>query len=165
MKKRDPTSCIVIPCHGFLFLREEDKRILDERKIRLGLDNLDHSYQRSTIGGYRVRAIVKDLASANHGVNSKNLRRVLDDILKLNKLRVYNMDVRLDNYRDGKLVDFGASWTEPHILLDELDDEMATERKIADRASFDRMVEVEGIANTQMILALHPMKLRQRRGS
>ncbi|KAK7431589.1 hypothetical protein QQZ08_001807 [Neonectria magnoliae] len=162
IKKRELKPDVVIPCHGFFFLREKDKRILDSRNINLELDKVDHNYQRSTVGGYRVRAIVKDLASAGSGVNGQSLRRILEDIVKLNSLRIYNMDIRLDNYRDGKLVDFGASWTEPHILLDELDDETATEYRIVDRAMFDRMVKDEGIANPKRIVALHRMKLRSR---
>ncbi|KAI8648849.1 hypothetical protein NCS56_01500900 [Fusarium sp. Ph1] len=66
------------------------------------------------------------------------------------------MDIRLDNYRDGKLVDFGSSWTGPHILLDARDEEAADESRLADRTKFSQMVENEKIPDPKkIIIAIH----------
>ena len=35
-------------------------------------------------------------------------------IKKLNRLRIYNMDIREENYRDGRLFNFSSSITSPH---------------------------------------------------
>lgn len=81
----------------------------------------------------------------------------------LNGQRIYNMDIRLGNYRDGKIVDFGSSWTAPHALLDALDDRGARVSKLADRVMFDEMVRDEEISNPDGVKALHSMKLRLRK--
>ncbi|KAM5341755.1 hypothetical protein ACJ41O_014786 [Fusarium nematophilum] len=158
--KKGKLRDVAVPCHGFFFLREQDEKMLQDRNIDLELDNVDPDYQRSTIGGFRPRAIVKDLASADTGVDEKRLKKVLLGIIALNRHRIYNMDIRLDNYRDDKIVDFGSSWTEPHILLDALDSEAAYDSRLADRVMFDEMVEEEEIPNPRKLIAVHPMKLR-----
>jgi len=164
IKKGYLKSDIVVPCHGFFFLQERDEKVLRGRNIDLEADQVDPEYQRSSPGGYRPRAIVKDLASADPGVNQDNLYQILRDIVRLNSQRVFNMDIRLDNYRDGKLVDFGSSWTEPHILLDALDEEAADESRLADRTKFSQMVEDEKIPNPKkIIIDVHRMRLRPRR--
>ena len=124
LKKRELRASVAdaaIPCHGYFFLQERDENILLGRDVDLALDSVDLHYQRTTVGGCRARAIVKDLASPDIGVNQKSLKKILSGIVTLNRQQIYNMDIRLDNYREGKIVDFGSSWTEPHRLLDLLD--------------------------------------------
>lgn len=159
-KKRKLSADVAVPCHGFLFLREKDEKILNEKNIDLELDRVSPKYQRATAGGYRVRAIVKDLVSSDSGVDEKSLWKVLSGITNLNRHGIFNMDIRIDNFRDGKIVDFGSSWTEPHALLDALDDEAAEEHRLTDRVMFDEMVEQEEIPNRKMVMAMHPMVLR-----
>jgi hypothetical protein len=160
IKKRVLRSDIAVPCHGFLFLRPNDQEALKNLDIDLGLRDIDLDYQKSTIGGLRARAIVKEIASSDSGVNSKSIRKILSKVITMNKAGIYNMDIRIDNFRDGKIVDFGSSWTEPHALLDSLSQDAALESKIADRVMFDQMVEEEEIENRGEVKALHPMRLR-----
>ncbi|SCO92376.1 uncharacterized protein FRV6_16504 [Fusarium oxysporum] len=160
IKQRVLKSDIAVPCHGFLFLRPNDQEALKNLDIDLGLEDIDLDYQKSTIGGLRARAIVKEIASSDSGVNSKSIRKILSKVITLNKAGIYNMDIRIDNFRDGKIVDFGSSWTEPHALLDSLSQDAALESKIADRVMFDQMVEEEEIENLGEVKALHPMRLR-----
>ncbi|KAF4461992.1 hypothetical protein FALBO_11199 [Fusarium albosuccineum] len=162
IKKGDLKPDIVVPCHGFFFLDERDDEILQSRDIDLEAHQVDLEYQRATPGGYSPRAIVKDLASTDPGVNRANQSRILSNLVRLNSQKVFNMDIRLDNYRDGKLVDFGSSWTEPHILLDALDDEAADESRLADRTKFCQMLENEKIVDPKNITTVHPMRLRPR---
>ncbi|KAI8710796.1 hypothetical protein NCS52_01539600 [Fusarium sp. LHS14.1] len=163
IKKGYLKSDIVVSCHGFFFLQERDEQVLQAHNIDLEVDQVDPDYQRATPGGYKPRAIVKDLASADPGINQDNLKQIIGDILRLNSQRIFNMDIRLDNYRDGKLVDFGSSWTEPHILLDALDEEAADESRSSDRARFSQMLEDEKIPNSQKIMPVHCMRLRARK--
>ncbi|KAI1039313.1 hypothetical protein LB505_008563 [Fusarium chuoi] len=153
-------SDVAVASHGFFFLESKDQKTLQNRNIDLGLDSVDIDYQRSTIGGLRARAIVKDVASSKSGITSTNMRKILGKVVSMNKAGIYNMDIRLDNFRDGRLVDFGSSWTEPHALLDSLSYEAAMESKLADRVMFDQMVEDEELKNGTEVKAIHHMQLR-----
>ncbi|CAH0040324.1 unnamed protein product [Clonostachys solani] len=161
-KKRPKISDAATRCYGFLFLSDRDQRYLEGKKCDLGLEEVDLAYQRQTPGGVRPRAIVKSLASSDHGITELNLRKILDRIHMLNRERIYNMDIRLDNIRDGKLVDFGSSWTEPHKLLDALDAGTSYSYRTTDRAMFDEMVVDESLPNPKHIVAMHFMTLRPR---
>ncbi|KAI6767669.1 hypothetical protein HG530_005678 [Fusarium avenaceum] len=63
--KKKGLKAVAVPCHGFLFLRPQEQQALEKQDIDLGLDEIDSDYQRSTIGGLKARAIVKDIASSN----------------------------------------------------------------------------------------------------
>ncbi|KAJ0129827.1 hypothetical protein V3481_019045 [Fusarium oxysporum f. sp. vasinfectum] len=151
---------VAVPCHGFFFLKNKDQETLQNRNIDLGLDLVDMDYQRSAIGGRRARAIVKDLASSNSGITSTTIRKILSKVVLMNKAGIYNMDIRIGNFCDGQLVDFGSSWTEPHALLASLSREAAAESKLADRVMFDHMVENEELKNCGEVKAIHSMRLR-----
>ncbi|RBR22483.1 hypothetical protein FVER53590_28422 [Fusarium verticillioides] len=153
-------SDVAVASHGFFFLESKDQEALQNRNIDLGLDSVDINYQRSTIGGLRARAIVKDVASPESGITSTNMRRILGKLVSMNKAGIYNMDIRIDNFRDGRLVDFGSSWTEPHALLGSLSYEAATESKLADRVMFEQMIEDEELMNSGEVKAIHHMQLR-----
>lgn len=132
----------VIPCHGFLFLKDKDKLLLQGRGIDLGSgSDLIHE----TGGNDRVRAIVKSLASPDPGVNSTSLRGILSDIRWLRKLQIYNRDIRVENFRDGKLIDFGSAATEPHCILSAFDKAEAIDARLEDLILFDNMVTEEDI--------------------
>ncbi|VUC31500.1 unnamed protein product [Clonostachys rosea] len=152
-----------VTCHGFMFLGVKDQKILEDLGIDLELDKVDPLYQQGTAGGFKPRAIVKELASNEPGVGGEGLKKVLDRIVTLNGQRIYNEDIHLNNFRDGRLVDFGSSWTEPHRMLDAQKTEKAYGTRIADRLMFDEMVEKDKISNPDKILAVHPMKLHLRR--
>jgi hypothetical protein len=127
---------IAVPCHGFLLLKQSDKSVLETRGIDLGI---------GTRGATEVRAIVKDVAPEDTGVNAKTLGMILRDLRFLNKLKIYNRDVRAENFRGGKLVDFGSSWTEPHCILECFNRENARDARGEDLVMFDDMIEDEEI--------------------
>jgi hypothetical protein len=151
---------VAVPCHGFVFLESKDQEALANRNIDLGLGSVDMDYQRFTIGGLRARAIVKEIASSKSGITSASIRKILGKVVSMNKAGIYNMDIRIDNFRDGRVVDFGSSWTEPHALLDSLSYEAATESKLADRVMFDQMIEDAELKNRGEVKAIHHMQLR-----
>ena len=137
---------IIIPCHGFLLLKDEDKQLLQERGVDLGIDN--DLLQRKTGETGQVRAIVKDLAPLDPGVNATTLSGILRDIRWLKKLQVYNRDIRVENFRGGQLVDFGSAVTEPHCILsalDKIDPKDAIDARLEDLIMFDDMITEEGI--------------------
>lgn len=105
---------------------------------------------------------MKDLASPSSGVETKKLRTILARIKALNKHKIYNRDIRLENFRDGKIVDFGTSWTEPHALLNALDEEAANGFRLADKVQFDRMVKNEEIPNPEWIRGMRNTIYRKR---
>lgn len=160
VKRKKLNVDAAVPCHGYLFLQAKDQKFLHDQKVDLGLGMVNLDYQRATFGGCKPRAIVKDIASWDTGVNSNSLGKLLRNLTKLNKQGVYNMDIRRDNYRDGKIVDFGSSWTEPHSLLDACNGRQAYASRVADRAMFDQMVRDENIANPRAVKAVHMMKRR-----
>ena len=142
---------IAIPCHGFLFLKDHDKQLLKERGIDLEED-LDNEILRRTGGNGLVRAIVKDLTPRDNGVNASSARKILRDIRWLKKLTIYNRDIRVENFKNGQLVDFGSAVTEPHCILSALGkvfEEEARDTRVEDLVMFDDMVAEEDL-NTKV---------------
>ncbi|KAH7321024.1 kinetochore Sim4 complex subunit FTA2-domain-containing protein [Stachybotrys elegans] len=162
VKQRKLRGDVAIPCHGFLFLQKRDEEALDRYDLDFNLDNVDLDYQNSTVAGCRLRAIVKDIASSDPGVGTQNLGRILSGISALNKAKVYSHDIQLDNFRDGRLVDFGCSITEPHLFLKALNEASASGYREADRVQFDNMVVMEKIPNPKQIRALPDPKYTQK---
>ena len=139
--KRD----VAVPCHGYLFLQEQDAQFLRENGTDLNGGAVDDELLRVNGEDGRVRAIVKDFVPADAGINTRTLRRILRDIRSLNKLGIYVRDIRTDNFKAGQLVDFGLSRTEPHCVLDSLDEMAAWHSKVEDLVMFDNMVAEEGL--------------------
>ncbi len=61
----------------------------------------------------------------------------------LRRMEIFVRDIREDNYRGGKLVDFSVAWTAPHIMLSNIlyDEEIGWEL-----SSFDRMIKDSNIS-------------------
>lgn len=143
-----------VRCHGYLFLSDADQRRLsDFEGLDLGFDNLNTEYQKNAVGGLRVRAIVKDLASNNPGVETQRLRTILARIKALNKLGIYIRDIEPETFSDGKVANLGASWTEPHALLDAWDGKAASGFRLADRVGFEGVLRNRDIRNPGHIRA------------
>ncbi|RYC78156.1 hypothetical protein BFJ63_vAg18970 [Fusarium oxysporum f. sp. narcissi] len=148
---------VAVLCHGFFFLKPQDQKALENDGIDLGLGLVDSKYQESTIGGLKARAIVKNLASSNSGITSESIENIQNKVLSMNKAGIYNMDIRIVNFCDGLLVDFGSSWTEPHALLAAQSSEAAEEYKLADLVMFDQMVKDEVLESCGEVKAIHSM--------
>lgn len=152
---------LVVPCHGYILLGKRDRKTLESRGVDFDLTN--PHYQKTSTEGMRVRGIVKELVNASEsGVNQRSLRKILSDIITLNKAGVYNRDIWTCNFREGKFVDFGMSWTEPHEFLDVLGPKGGRIYRRGDRAQFERMIREEGIPNPRNIRGVHEMQLRSR---
>ncbi|KAK8074980.1 kinetochore Sim4 complex subunit FTA2-domain-containing protein [Apiospora hydei] len=134
-----------VKCHGYLYLSKDDEAFLTELGVDLGIDILDDSLRKALGHGGRVRAIVKDMAPESSGVTARSLTKVLRRVRALNQLDVFNRDIRLENFRGGLLVDFGSSWTKPHIVLDALGAVDKRDSLLEDLVMFDDMVAEEDI--------------------
>jgi hypothetical protein len=99
------------------------------------------------------------------GVDKTNIAKILSDIRVLQKIEVYNTDIREENFKDGLLVDFGSSLTEPNCVLRVVPEDMAHDFRVADLAMFDNMVKEEGILTTVRAMRneIYCDKLRSRR--
>ncbi|KAI1277415.1 kinetochore Sim4 complex subunit FTA2-domain-containing protein [Xylaria sp. FL0933] len=148
-EKQQFRTKIATRCHGYLLLTPEDMNLLERREgIDLCTDVIDKNLQRALGGDVRARAIVKDLEIGNTGLSKSNIQQAWRNVSLLNSLGIYNRDVRADNFMNCRIVDFGSSWTEPHLLLDKVDAVEAREQRLSDCAQFDEMTEREGIETT-----------------
>lgn len=156
---------VAVPCHGYLFLQERDAQLLREKGVDLDDDAVDNQLLRVNKEGGRVRAIVKEFVPGDAGINTdRSLRKILRDIRSLNKLGIYVRDIRADNFRAGQLVNFGLSHTEPHCVLDSLDEVMTRHYRVEDLVMFDNMVAEEGLVTNVRAMpnTAYCLKLRSR---
>ena len=138
---------LAVPCHGYLFLQERDTQILREKGVDLDEALIDKLLQVNG-GDTRVRAIVKDFVPGDAGVNAGSVCGILGDIRALNQLGIYIGDVRADNFKAGKCVDFGLSLTEPHWKMELSDEETRWHMEVVDLVRFDEMVKNEGLVTS-----------------
>jgi len=143
---------LVVKCHGYIFLSKKDERHLQEQGVDMGSNLLGKKLRRATGGRGRIRAIVKDLAPENKPINKGNFKAALRNVKDLNGFKIYNRDIRAENFKGPHIVDFGSSWTEPHCLLDALEDWTARESRLEDLVMFDNMVTEEGITESRVAL-------------
>ena len=144
-KEKRSREKLAVKCHGYIFLSKKDEKYLQEQGIDLGSHLLDNKLRRATGGQGRIRAIVKDLAPENKPINNSNLTEALRKVKQLNELKIYNRDIRAENFKGPHIVDFGSSWTEPHCLLAALDKFGDNDSRIVDLAMFDDMIFEEKI--------------------
>lgn len=138
----------MVPCHRYLFLQERDTKILRAKGVDLDEDAIDDKLLRLSGEDGRVRAIVKDFIPGDAGVNAGSLHGILRDLRALHKLGIYIGDVRTDNFKEGKVVDFGLSSTEPHCIMKSLDEVGLRDLKLEDLVMFDEMVSQKGLVTT-----------------
>lgn len=108
-KKKDDT--LAVRCHGYAFL----SATLEHRiRQQFGISNWNRHLEDE---GQPLRAIIKDYIVYNSVCGRKKFPKMRENVLKLNELGIYNMDIREDNYRGGRLFDFSLAITSPHISL------------------------------------------------
>ncbi|KAK8859509.1 kinetochore Sim4 complex subunit FTA2-domain-containing protein [Apiospora arundinis] len=88
------------------------------------------------------------------------------DMWKLNDSQIYNRDIRTEKFVDGRLVDFVASWTQSHILLDLLHEDDKRDSRLEDLAMFDDMITEDDVKTSLEALPniQYREKLRSGRG-
>lgn len=129
---------ICVPCYGYIMLSDADRAILEQR-FHLRFDDL-HPYKTP------LRAIVKQYAGSDPGITNKTLKNTKQLIQRMNKMKIYNRDIRLDNFRNGLLIDFDCSWTEPHCFIQHMPlPRLISRNKKSDESAFGQMLKAHGL--------------------
>ena len=106
--KEAKDNALAVRCHGHVLLSPElELRI----KEQFGIQDWN---RKPADEGQPLRAIVKDLIRTDSRFGHSSFCTMRKKIEKLNRLGIYNMDIREENYRDGRLFDFSSSITSPH---------------------------------------------------
>lgn len=127
-------------------------------------DIMDASLREALSNDVRIQAIVKDLETDSTQINPKTARRTLERVKRLNDLKIYNTDIRVDNFVNCRLVDFGRAWTEPYDILEAMDRKYAKEAKTwtKDLLNFKEMIEDEEMKTTLKVFVFSRRHLRSR---
>lgn len=156
-------------CHGFTAVPALQEDYLYKTFDVSEWDRPPEEYNLPVAERQSFRAIIKDLVPEKAPFDSGMVKRMLKDLILLRKMALFVRDVRKDNYRGGKLVDFSVSWTAPHLMLsDILWDEDKIEREIGWELSlFDTMIKdsristwVRATPNKKYLLKLRPRTLK-----
>ena len=156
---------IAVHCYGFTAVSALQEVFLSETFDVSEWDRPPEEYSLPVAERQSFRAIVKDLIEDETPFNKKMVARMLKDLLSLRRMALFVRDVREDNYRSGKLVDFSVSWTAPHIMLSNLlfDDEDIEEDTGWELTLFDTMIQdskistwVRATPNKEYIRKLRP---------
>ncbi|GAW13635.1 hypothetical protein ANO14919_030220 [Xylariales sp. No.14919] len=100
---------LAIRCYGYVFLSEEvERRIADEFGIRDWNRLTEHNKEP-------LRALVKDYIPYISFDRPKSHARMRENLKQLNKMGIYHMDIRKENYLGGRLFDFSTAITTPHL--------------------------------------------------
>ncbi|RYC63568.1 hypothetical protein CHU98_g2631 [Xylaria longipes] len=108
-KKED--NALAVRCHGYTFLPQT---IEHQIRKQFGVDDWNRQPEDE---GIPLRAIVKDYIRFKTECGRKKLSIMRSNLKKLNDMGIFNMDIREDNYRGGRLFDFSISHTPPHVWL------------------------------------------------
>ncbi|KAI1129502.1 kinetochore Sim4 complex subunit FTA2-domain-containing protein [Nemania abortiva] len=108
-KKRD--NELAVRCYGYAFL---SKAIERQIQSQFGIRGWNRKAEDK---GSQLRAIVKDFIKWKTLRHRKTFAVMRKKLQQLNKMGIYNMDIREANYLGGRLFDFSISITFPHIGL------------------------------------------------
>ena len=61
----------------------------------------------------------------------------------MNQHRLFPIDIRVENYRSGLLVDFGQALTEPSCVLRVVDEDIAEGQCLRGLMEFDEMITIQ----------------------
>lgn len=159
---------VAVRCYGFLNVSAKREDELAQRFETLDWDRPSNEYDLPLQKRQPFRAIVKELIHEKIPFKANMITRMKIDLLRLRKMEVYPQDIRADNYRCGKLLDFSVSYTAPHIMLSDnirhiehIDDDIAHELVL-----FDRMIEESGFPTSVRMTPNQETlrKLRPRKG-
>ncbi|KAI1503359.1 kinetochore Sim4 complex subunit FTA2-domain-containing protein [Biscogniauxia marginata] len=109
--ERGKDDKLAVKCYGYVFLSKAVERRLEQQ---FGI----HDWNRQIKDRARpLRAIVKDYIRHKSFQNRKPFIKMRNNIEELNKMGIYNMDIRKENYLGGRLFDFSIAITSPHLSL------------------------------------------------
>ncbi|KAJ3572381.1 hypothetical protein NPX13_g5064 [Xylaria arbuscula] len=112
-KKKD--DLLAVRCHGYAFLPLEIEQLIEKR---FGDQFIIENWNRGPEDkGCGLRAIIKDYIPSKSTYGRRKLSVIKSKIEQLNHLGIFNMDIRKENIRGGRLFDFSIAITSPHICL------------------------------------------------
>jgi len=150
--RKDP---IAVACHGFISIPARQESFFAKKFSITDWNRSEEDLALPPTKREPFRALVKDLVEGTAEPTKELIRSMRRHLKALNSLRIWVMDVRWDNYKGGRLVDFSLAWTEPHFeFLREVNTakEMDMNKGI-DLADFDRMVKGELKIEDESLLA------------
>ena len=117
-------GALAVRCHGYAFLPPEIEARIAEK---FGIEKWNRKAEHE---GQPLRAIFKDIIRfkspfgktdfpADSPFGQRKFSEMRNNIEQINKLGILIMDVRKENFRCGRLFDFSAAITSPHIALDQ----------------------------------------------
>lgn len=166
-RKKKRKGDIVVPCYGFLGIAAEQEKMLRERFGARLWDGAEDEKFRKRVQGQPMRALVKELVEEQTSFTEQTLKRMLRDLRALRRIGIYPRDICARNYRGGRLVDFGASCTEPYVLFQICPEWQVEFWKSDDLAMFDEMIEDQSIETEVRATPNHEYckRLRLRKGA
>ncbi|MCJ1359470.1 MAG: hypothetical protein MMC33_009472 [Icmadophila ericetorum] len=154
---------VAVPCHGFMTIPATEEDYFRRKFDVTDWDRPPEEYDLPVSERQSFRAIVKDLIKDKASFRTKDLNRMVKDLRALRKMPVFVRDIREDNYRGGKLLDFSVAWTPPHVMLDTRirDVEQIAEDILEELILFDEMVVQSNVSNPKWLrAAAHPDFIR-----
>ena len=138
---------VAVFCYGHTTIAAERETELAEKFNIIDWQRPAEEYDRPAAQRQPFRAIVKALMHDQTPFTAKMIPQMKKDFTLLRRMFVYVRDVRADNYRGGKLVDFSSAWTAPHILVSTYlrSEELINSDLQWDLEQFDKMIKDSGI--------------------
>jgi hypothetical protein len=136
---------IAIACHGFISIPAKQESFFARKFKITDWNRPEEELSLPPARRQPLRALVKDLIETDPKITEMLIASIRRELKALNSLRIYVMDVRLNNYKGGHLVDFSSAWTEPHFEFRKdvnSEEDIEMNRRI-DLAAFDKMVKEE----------------------
>ena len=158
-------SELAVKCFGYLLLTEENERALLKELSHVDLE-FNGSYEESRRpwnmrerflgkGGIipPIRGILKEFGQSDEPLRTKNARTILRDIIRIQQLGIFGLDLAHRQLINGKISDLSTALTVPHFFATpELNPHITPEWKSAmefqtfrfamnDYWAFDNMIE------------------------
>ncbi|KAI4168730.1 MAG: hypothetical protein LQ343_006166 [Gyalolechia ehrenbergii] len=127
---------VAVQCHGYLILPFRFQAKLEEE---FGVNGWD---QPSDLP---LRAIVKDFVPEDTTWSPRVVGKILKDLKRMREHKIYAMDIKPENYKEGLLVDFSISITKPHFIFEIKPQHQVEGYKNQDLIAFDVMIQEQRV--------------------
>ena len=138
---------IAVRCHGFTSVSALQEDYLSHNFDVSEWNRPFKEYKQPAFKREPFRAIFKALVSSEISFDQCAIKSMLRDLMSMRKLGLFVRDIKEQNYREDKLIDFSVSWTVPHIMLSNLlrDDKDIELELQWELELFDLMIKYFGI--------------------
>lgn len=139
--EKDLNGRVAVRCHGYTTIPFEKVCQLAERFDIQDWQSDEGKHQPARSESQPYRAVVKDLIRNDVKLTSRTAKMMKKHLLTMRKHGVYPIDIKLENYRGGLLVDLSTAITKPHYWLhiNELRGQLEM-YEVADLINFNGMI-------------------------